>query len=286
MRQKRLAVISFIILTTLAPLHFARCESSLNGTNAINVNALTSKISVPASSTHEPRRFTPHVTSDARTRDWGKMAFQRSPGANINTTFLLSALTVTALPRFEIGTTPALYSEESHDYNLVAKLQMWRDENTDVALGIANSRFRFSSLLLTNQLPHPSEITLEIDSIQVTTNFRPKRSSTWLSLMVGRTFSMLRGDALGGKAGELRTLRYADEYALDVSHPLNDRFDLSVGCGLLRPFGLSAYEETAFGFGSTVAWYRPRQFFSKPSLGLNLVPSTQQVQFLFSSAIL
>lgn len=226
----------------------------------------------PESSPQQVRSFTPHITLIARTLDWGKVSLQRSTGANINTTFLLNSLMVTAVPRLEVGTAPLPYLFMQHRWNANAKLNFYRHENLDLSLAFASSQYRYVDIVY-------GPVGFSILSAQFGMNIRPAQFPLWIGAMVARNTTYIEDDS----RIVLGSYESTDEWGLDLSYPLFEVFDVTLGLGRLRNEGYSAYESTHFGWGATVAWYRPGRFFSKPALGFHYAAAAKKTQILFTT---
>jgi hypothetical protein len=79
--------------------------------------------------------------------------------------------------------------------------------------------------------------------------------------------------------------QYLTEPGLDISYAWNDKIDTTLGLGLLREQGLSAFESVQFGFGASLRWNRPEKFLSAPQFGVHFTPETENVLYLLSTTI-
>lgn len=219
--------------------------------------------------------FTPHSTSSARTGEWGSVALQRTPGTNRNTNVLISSLTVTILPRLELGTAVLLHPSPYHISNYNLKLNFFRSDFMDWAFSYSNILWRSIFYDTGTTLIYQR---LNIQSHSLTTNIHPEGSQFSYGLSATFSSTLLRVEAL--KAEHLETSE--PEYNLDISYQLSEREDITLGLGTLRDQGLTAYEKTRFGFGISYALYRPQRLFSKPSVGIHYTP--ENGSFLWSFA--
>ncbi|RYZ70979.1 MAG: hypothetical protein EOP05_12565 [Proteobacteria bacterium] len=230
---------------------------------------------VDANPSLEPRNFTPHLTLDSRTRDAGKVSFQRAPGANINTGFFLSSFTVAVTNRVEVGTMPIFYTQGVHRYNYNVKVNVWRSSLIDWALGYS----QFSSKLA--QDPEStydySKLKLENTAAQISFNLHPEFTRFILSCSYIGALTQITGNDMFKRYSS----RAIQDLTFDLSYPVARRIDVTVGGGSVREIGFSAYEERRFGFGASTGIYFPKQFISKVALGSHYTPETRSFQTLF-----
>lgn len=214
------------------------------------------------------RSFTPHTTVDCITRPWGGLNVQRSPGANMNTNFLLSSFTVTALPRFEVGTSPMLYGSKEHQNNFSGKLNFFRSNVQDWSLGYSRLQYGFSSSDFEEPSFLPETMRFTIQSLQLATNIHP----TFTRFQLGLAFTQVRSVVEGSDWIKEQTAKKVNEYGVDLLYPVHHLVDFTVGIGVQRALGISAWEDVNLGLGSSLAWYRPKSIFSKPSIGFHYTP--------------
>lgn len=227
------------------------------------------------------RSFTPHTTVDCLTRPWGGLNVQRSPGANMNTTFLMSSLTVAALPRFEIGTSLMLYGSRDHENNFNAKFNFFRSPVQDWSLGYSRIQYGLSNQGFENPVDMPERMKFMIQSVQLATNIHPSFTRFQLGVALTQVYSVVDGaDWLKNQ-----TAKSVNEYGVDLLYPVHNLLDLTIGAGAQRSSGMTAWEDVHFGMGSSLAWYRPRSIFSKPSVGFHYTPGKGDWQALVASKI-
>ncbi len=231
----------------------------------------------------DPLRFTPHITSEAYTqKQWG-VSFQRSVGANLNSNFLLSSLTLAVSDRLEIGTVPTFYFHSLHAGNLSFKYNFWRSPIYMWSLGL-NSVF-FDIDQSSHGFPETlkgSDVGVSVTSIQLLLNYFPKWSDLKFGVNVNAITNRLTGVS---EIEEELSIEEDWEFGLDISKPFQNKVDLTLGLGWLREFGAAANEKVSFGFGLSNRWYRAEKFFSSPTLGLHYSPEIGKVGLLLSSSI-
>lgn len=219
------------------------------------------------------REFTPHAGIVARTEPWGGVSFQRVPGANLNTPIFLNALTVAVAPRVEIGTSPLLWFAPQHRWNANVKANVYSSQELDVAVGLSGSQWAMGTFE-----------NYDIGSAVVSANFKPRLERIWFGVFFGVSethYTTIIYDNAGIYPGGRDFSRVIETGADASLH--HGVFDFTLGIARLRDLGFSSLEDSRWGGGLTVAWYRPRKFFSKPALGFHFVPSTGNGSFLFST---
>ncbi|WP_413287650.1 hypothetical protein [Bdellovibrio sp. HCB337] len=219
--------------------------------------------------------FTPHSTVSARTGEWGSVALQRTPGTNRKTSALMSSLTAVVIPRLEIGTALLLHTSPYHNSNFNVKVNFFRSDLMNWALSYSNILWRPPYYDTGTSIIYEK---LKIESLSLVTNIQPE-GSLW-SYGVSTTFSStyVEVEGLPFKFTE----EAQPEYNLDISYEWSGREDITLGLGMLRDQGLTAFEKTRFGFGVSYALYRPQKLFSKPTVGLHYTPDVGS--FLWSFA--
>ncbi len=227
------------------------------------------------------RRFTPHISAEAETRDRGKFAFQRAVGANLNTNTLLSAFTYALTDRLEIGTVLLNFTQEQHIFNFNLKYNFWRRPQFLWSLGFSFADFKLDTSELEPQYQN-LDLRVGIGAIQILFNYIPFNSK----FKFGVNYNVINTSISGFENEESIEIANKAEFGLDVSYAFEDRpVDLTIGAGWLRQIGFSAVEEVEFGFGSSVRLYLPEMFFSSPTTGFHYSPKSGSVEFLVSSSI-
>lgn len=223
-----------------------------------------------------------HITTNAQTGPVGSVSLERSPGANLNSELLLTSLSVVVFDRFELGTIPALYFEKTHRYNITAKLFFWKGEEFFWAFAGQYMDLRFDANVDYNNTKYPIDFQIFLSTLQLTMNYLPKNSLFSFGAAVSTTYTDIHGFIVQ----KFKDTRFKHDTGVDISYAVYDNIDVTLGLGFLRDVGLSAYEKSHFGFGSSVRWKRPHAFFSSPTFGLHYTPQTNNLLYLVSSKIL
>ncbi len=240
-----------------------------------------SSFSIANETTPTTVNFTPHISFNATTRPQWSLSLGRSAGANLNTNFLLSALTFSVLDRLEVGTVVAFYGQSSHKYNWNVKYNFYRGDEVQWAIGYSHVRFKVDNVGLSPSLQN-KDLEFGISSILIATNYKPSFVGLKLGVFYNTiTQKLENADALT----EIYSYEAKHEFGIDISHPYKKNIDITIGAGWLRDSGLSANEEVNFGFGPSVRYYRPKKLFSSPTVGLHYTPDTNKFQYLFSTSI-
>jgi len=220
--------------------------------------------------------FNAVTTAPARTLPKWKVAFQRSPGANINTTLLANSLSLGVLPRLEVGTAPVFFLSPQHRYNFNFKVNFWKGDWIDWGYAYSETRFRMN--LQTFYGEENPDLIMHTSSLLV--NLHPDAWPFQASLFVANSCGYI--DAKDAFVF-IYTFQCREEAGIDVQIPVRDRSWLTLGHATLREAGLSPYESTALGWGAALSTYRPGEFFSRPSVGLYYVPATGSTMALLST---
>lgn len=226
-------------------------------------------------------RFTPHISGEAFTRKQWSWAFSRSVGSNINTSFLLGSLSVAVSDRVEIGTSLFHYFLENHEINFSLKYNLWRTNQFLWSFGFNTAVFKVDQTDFPDSLKDP-DIRLNLNSFQTLFNYLPKNSKYKFGAnlnYVSVSFSNFDEDSNNV------TIESVVEFGVDVSRSFTDKYDITIGLGNLRDEGVSADEESLFGFGTSVRMYRPNKFLSSPTLGVHFTPDSKATALLLSSSI-
>lgn len=227
-------------------------------------------------------RFTPHISAEALTRKKGKFSFQRAVGANLNTSFFLSAFTYSVTNRLEFGTVLINYFVPEHKFNFNFKYNFWRGKEFFWSLGFSFFENKIEDQFLDPQYQGKG-LRLGINAFQILVNYLPLNSNFKFGLNYNLVDTTILG--LNDEDDEL-VIASEDELGLDISYALKNRpLDVTLGLGWLRQSGVSSLEDVEFGFGSSVRWYRPKKFLSSPTTGLHYSPGSGSVEFLLSSSI-
>ena len=219
------------------------------------------------------REFLPNVTQEAATREWGKFSFSRSTGFNAHTSPFAGSLNITALSRFEIGTSPIFYAAKEHVFNLNTKIFFYKGERWNWALGYTLMAFSLHS-----QTPPTVKYKYNQSSASLLVNY----FSPWWDLNFSG-FASAVSAIITGDNNTIPTIGTKNEWGVDVSKVLNDKYFLTVGFGQLREKGYTPFEETPWNLGASVGIKIPEAFLSRPSTGFLYVPQTGRWQMLFST---
>lgn len=222
--------------------------------------------------------FNPVTSIEARTLEPLRIAFQKSPSANINSSFIGNSLSIGVFSRFEVGIIP-IYEVSSPGSNFTAKLNFYKgDEATWV--------FAFSEVRFTSAIYNSSGVLLEQPDFRLTSaslawNYRPR----WIPQF---TFSPFATNVCGYlDSADAITFVYSfscqTEWGLDVQYQIKDNQWVTLGYGHLRDTGNSPYEEMNSGFGAAWSMARPGKFFSRPSVGFYYRPDDQNMMGLIST---
>lgn len=223
----------------------------------------------------EELRFTSHITAEAWTGERGSFSLQRAVGANLNTTFLLSSLNYSLLDRLEVGTIPVNYAIDEHKFNVNLKYNFWRTSTYLWSAGYNLTVFR-----LIDVDGNDLGADLQLHSFQIILNYFPK----WTNLKFGLNYNASSADYVDDNTSNSTILLDTQsEFGMDISYPIKNKYDVTLGLGWLRELGVSVFEKRAFGFGPSFRWYRPKKLLSSPTLGLHFVPETQDFAILLST---
>ena len=222
-----------------------------------------------------------HITTDAKTGRVGRLSLSRSPGTNLNSNLLLSSLSVVVYDRISVGTIPILYFAENHRFNITLKYSFWQGEEWNWALASQYALYRARGFV--SDPPYdPYYIEVNAYSLQLVLNYLP-RGSRWA---FGYSLNHIFTDAaVAASSISESEHKHVAEPGFDISYMWNEHLDTTLGFGWLRNDGLTAYESTAFGFGTSLRWKRPGAFLSAPQIGIHYTPKTDNVLYLFSTKI-
>ena len=222
-----------------------------------------------------------HITTDAKTGRVGRVSFSRSPGTNLNPSFLLSSLNVVVFDRVSLGTIPILYFAENHRLNLTAKYTFWQGEEWSWALASQYALYRARGKLSDPPFD-PYYIEINAYSLQLVLNYLPVGSRWGFGYSLNHIFT---DAAIASDSVSDSEHKHLAEPGFDVSYVWNSHLDTTLGFGWLRKDGLTAFESAAFGFGTSLRWKRPGAFLSAPQIGIHYTPQTDNVLYLFSTKI-
>lgn len=221
-----------------------------------------------------------HITTDAQTGSVGHVSLTRSPGANLNTDLLLASLSVVIVDRFSIGTVPALYLIDEHRVNVAGKYFFWKGEEFFWALSPHYVLYHVRNNLETAPFS-PYFLEIDIYGLQLAVNYMPL-GTRW---SFGISINQLYTNAKIKYGLTEKVAKNLTEPGVDVSYAWNEKIDTTLGLGLLRSQGLSAFEDVKFGFGVSMRWNRPGRFWSAPQFGVHYTPDTDNFLYLFSTKI-
>ncbi|MEK2690832.1 hypothetical protein [Bdellovibrio sp. GT3] len=221
-------------------------------------------------------KFNPVTSASARTLPQWHVAFQKAGGANINSNFLANSLSIGILPRFEMGVIPLFYTNKNSS-NYTGKVNFWKGDQVDWAFSFTEARFRTEIKQNAQVIERPDLI---LRSMQLGLNYRIPDSDFTISPFVTSVSGYLNSkDAVAFiYSYEIKT-----EWGLDMQWNFQDRQWLTLGYGFLRNSGISAYEMMSSGFGFAWSFFRPKELFSRPSVGLYYTPETANTLFLATS---
>ncbi|WP_413943552.1 hypothetical protein [Bdellovibrio sp. HCB-162] len=226
----------------------------------------------------EPRvHFNPVVSMSARTLPQWKVGFQKTGGANINSQFVANALSVGLLSRLEVGVVPIFYLTVPGSSNYTAKVNVYRGETTDWALSFTETRFKSK---VTENGKVIEEPDLILTSFQLGLNYRLSGSDFTFSPFVTNVCGRI--DSSNGLI-LVYSLKCEAEWGLDVQYQIKDREWLTFAWGHLREAGLSPYEKMSTGLGMAWSQFRPKEIFSRPSIGVYYTPDTKNTLYLVST---
>lgn len=222
-----------------------------------------------------------HITTNAKTGSVGQVSLSRSPGTNLNSNLLLSSLSVVVYDRVSVGTIPILYLVENHRLNLTLKYSFWEGEEWSWALASQYALYRIRGKL--NTPPNdPYYIEVNAYSLQLVLNYLPQGSRWAFGYSLNHIFT---DAAIASNSISESEHKHVAEPGVDISYSWSEHLDSTLGFGWLRNDGLTAYESTAFGFGTSLRWKRPGAFLSAPQVGIHYTPKTDNVLYLFSTKI-
>jgi hypothetical protein len=229
----------------------------------------------------EHKDLAAHITTDAKTGHVGQVSLSRSPGTNLNSNLLLSSLSVVIYERVSVGTIPILYIADNHRLNITLKYSFWQGEEWSWALASQYALYRARGKL--EDPPYdPYYIEVNAYSLQLVVNYLPKGSRWGFGYSLNQIFT---DAAISSSTIAENEHKHVAEPGMDISYAWNSVIDTTVGLGLLRNDGLTAYESTAFGFGASLRWKRPGAFLSAPQVGIHYTPQTDNVLYLFSTKV-
>jgi hypothetical protein len=225
----------------------------------------------------DPHLFNPVATSNSRTLGQWKVAFQRNPGANLNSTLLVNSLSVGLLPRVEVGVVPIYYGVEAHKSNFNLKYNFWRGDDADWAFGLSETRFKTEIQSANGRIERPD---LVLTTLGLSANYHPDYMDSIVSAFVANSCGKIESkDALV----LIYSLKCTTEYGMDWQIPVKDRQWVTLGWGQLRKTGFSAYEPLETGFGTAYSMRFPGALISRPSLGVYYTPDGGNMAALLST---
>lgn len=227
-----------------------------------------------------PKRviFNPVVSTSARTLAQWQFGFQRTSGANINSHMLANALSVGVHERVELGTVPIFYATVPGSRNYTAKLNFYRGDKFDWAAAFTENRFK-SEVRQDGKVMETPDLVLR--SFYVGFNYRPVELedvtlSPFLNNVCGHIDSK-------NTLTFVYSLKCEAEWGLDMQYQIKDREWLTFAWGHLREAGISPYEDMNTGVGVAWSQFRPKEMFSRPSVGVYYTPDTGNTLFLLST---
>jgi hypothetical protein len=224
-----------------------------------------------------PHLFNPVATSNSRTLGQWQVAFQRNPGANLNSNLLVNSLSVGLSLRFDVGVVPIFYGMEAHKSNYNAKYNFWRGEDADWALNVSETRFRTELKDVNGNIEKPDLI---LTTVGLSTNYHPDYLDSIVSAFAANSCGRIDSkDAMV----LVYSIKCTTEYGMDWQIPVKDRQWVTLGWGQLRQTGFSAYEELQTGFGTAYSMRFPGALVSRPSLGVYYTPEGGNVSALIST---
>lgn len=226
-----------------------------------------------------PRRiiFNPVVSTTARTLPQWQVGFQRTSGANINSNMLANSLSVGVFPRLELGVVPSFYATAPGSSNFASKLNFFKSDEIDGALSFTEIRFRSEIKKSGVVIERPD---LVLHSAQVGLNYHPDGWDYTFSPFLNQVTGYMDSSNTTAFVDSLET---KVEWGLDVQWQMKDREWLTFAYGFLRDAGLSPYQRMNSGMGVAWSQFRPKEMFSRPSIGVYYSPNTGDVQYLVST---
>lgn len=228
-----------------------------------------------------PRRiiFNPVVSTTARTLPQWQVGFQRTSGANINSTMLANSLSVGVFPRMEVGVVPLFYATAQGSSNFTGKLNFYKSDEVDGALSFTETRFR-SELKDESTGDIMDRPDLVLHSSQLVFNYHPEGSDFTISPFLNRVSGYRDSSNV---MTFVRSLETKTEWGVDLQWQMKDREWLTLAYGFLRNAGLSPYEDMNSGMGVAWSQFHPKEMFSRPSVGVYYSPNTGNIQYLVST---
>ncbi len=222
--------------------------------------------------------FNPVVSTSARTLPQWQFGYQRAGGANVNSHMLTNALSMGIFPRLEIGTVPMFYATASGSRNYTVKGNFYRGDNFDWAASFTETRFR-SEVKQEGKVVERPDLVLR--STQLGFNYRPDwNENVTMSPFMTQVCGHI--DSTNGLVF-VYSLKCEAEYGLDIQYQIKDREWITFAYGHLREAGMSPYEQMNTGVGVAWSQLRPKEMFSRPSVGVYYTPDTQDTLFLLST---
>lgn len=224
-----------------------------------------------------PQLFNPVATSNSRTLGQWKVAFQRNPGANLNSNILVNSLSLGVSERFEVGVVPIFYGMESHKSNFNLKYNFWRGEDADWALNLSETRFITEIKDVDGNMEKPDLI---LTTVGLSTNFHPDYMDSVVSAFISQSCGRINS-----KNGLVLvySMKCTAEYGFDWQIPVKDRQWVTLGWAQLRQTGFSAYEPLQSGFGAAYSVRFPGALISRPSVGVYYTPDDGNMAALVST---
>lgn len=218
------------------------------------------------------RVFVPALTLEAPTRDWGKLSFQRPSSFNANTSALRNALSITALPRFEIGSSPLLFTVKEHQFNFNLKGYFYKGERWHWAIGFSLLDMKIKDDVSLNTYKYRQS------ALSFTSNYF---SSYW-DLIFSATYTSIYGIITGDDLG-VPEIGAKSEWSVDISKEVFTRAYLTFGVGQLRDKGYTPFENVDWHVAINGAYAIPNAWLSRPSLGVTYAPNPNAWGLLFST---
>lgn len=226
-------------------------------------------------------RFFTHITTQARTLSPGKVAFETFPGANMYTSFLLNSLSVGLTNHIQVGTTPLLFTSDSHQFNLNLKINPIKKRYFQFGYGVSYFRFDLSESDAENINGVPvNEIDIDLYFAYVAFNYRDPGSKFSFGYNYSRGQTRSNSAAINDALS--KEFKRRSEWAFDTSYRYDDRWAVTTGFGEQREELFEIASRRIFGFGFSITHLAPRKRFPRITAGLHYSPEAEKTSALLS----
>lgn len=231
------------------------------------------------------RRFYPHLSEPAKTIGHLNVSYDIFPGSNGATKWYHNALNIGIRDRFQIGTVPLLYvTDENHSFNINMKWNYYRTEVLQFAVGYSyflnNFKDDFTFLNDQNEVESVSKLYLHYTSFIF--NWLPRTSK--FSYSFSFNFFNMKTDSQSLNA-KINEDDFGTEYFLETSYIISEQFRITGGFGAHRTSPFQFSKSLPIGFGATLTYLRNTRWLNRFSGGLQYIPSTKDLIYLFSFSL-